>query len=258
MRIPPPLTFGSLFSGFGGLDLGLERAGLQCAWQVEINEYATQVLKKQWSHLTRFRDVRTCGKHNLYPVEVLVGGFPCQDLSLSGKGAGLDGERSGLWREFYRIVCELRPRYVLVENVAALLYRGIWRVLGDLAASGYDAVWQVLRASDFGSPHERKRLFLVAYSNQERCFRFYPYHAQGCSGLYPKSRASNQMVLLRDLVAQLEQRWGTPSVCREDDGVPCWLERLEGIGNAVVSDVAEYVGQCILAHARQEQNLSVS
>ncbi len=85
----PALTFGSLFSGFGGLDLGLERAGLQCAWQVEINAYARQVLKKQWSHVTRFQDIRSCGAWNLYPVDVLAGGFPCQDISLSGPGGGV-------------------------------------------------------------------------------------------------------------------------------------------------------------------------
>lgn len=253
-----PLLFGSLFTGFGGLDLGLERAGLQCAWQVEINDYATQVLQKRWPHVTRFRDVRACGDWNLSPVDVLAGGFPCQDISLSGPGTGLDGARSGLWREYNRLICALRPRYVVVENVAALRFRGLCRVLGDLARSGYDAQWRVFQASDFGHLHERKRLFLVAYADKERCLRLDPYHPQGRSGLHPVPQTSEAMVLLRDRIAQLEQRWGTPSVCRADDGVPGWLERLEGIGNAVVPDLAEHVGRCLVAHAAQSTFLVAS
>jgi DNA (cytosine-5)-methyltransferase 1 len=243
-----PLTFGSLFTGFGGLDLGLERAGLQCAWQVEINDYATKVLAKHWPHVTRFRDVRTVRKEDVTSVDVLVGGFPCQDISLAGPGTGLDGERSGLWREYHRLICALRPRYVVVENVAALLYRGIWRVLGDLAASGYDAQWRVFQASDFGYPHERKRLVIVAYTDKDRCLCFGPYHVQRSFRLHSAQQASKAMVLLRDMVAQLEQGWGTSSVCGENDGVSGWLERLEGVGNAVVPDLAEHVGRCIVAH----------
>ncbi len=254
----PPLIFGSLFTGFGGLDLGLERAGLQCAWQVEINPYAILVLKKQWPHVTRYGDIHRCGEWNLYPVDILAGGFPCQDISLSGPGTGLDGERSGLWREYYRIIRTLRPRYVIVENVAALRFRGLWRVLADLARSGYDAQWRVFQASDFGHPHERKRLFIVAYTDKERCLSLDYHHPQRGTGLYSVQQTSEEVVLLRDMVAQLEQRWGTSSVCRVDDGLPGWLERLEGIGNAVVPDLAEHVGRCILAHANQRKLLVAS
>lgn len=167
------LTFGSLFSGIGGIDLGLERAGMTCSWQVEIDEYATQVLAKHWPHVTRFRDVRDCGARNLSTVDVLAGGFPCQDISGAGRRAGITGERSGLWTEFARIVRELQPRYVLVENVAALLYplrrngtiepAPIGRVLGDLASCGYDAQWQIISATAVGAPHLRERVFIVAY-----------------------------------------------------------------------------------------------
>src|SRR6476661_6834913 len=128
------LTFGSLFAGIGGIDLGLERAGMRCAWQVEIDDYATRVLAKHWPDVTRFRDVRSVGAHNLTPVDLLAGGFPCQDISDAGKRAGIEGARSGLWSEFARLIGELRPRYVLVENVTALLRRGMGTVLGDLAA----------------------------------------------------------------------------------------------------------------------------
>jgi DNA (cytosine-5)-methyltransferase 1 len=98
-------------------------------------------------------------------VDVLAGGFPCQDLSYAGKGAGIDGERSGLWGEYARLIRELRPRYVVVENVTALLARGMGRVLGDLAACGYDAEWDCIPAAAVGAPHRRDRVWIVAYPN---------------------------------------------------------------------------------------------
>ena len=158
------MTFGSLFSGIGGMDLGLERVGFNCRWQVEIDDYATRVLEKNWPHIARHRDVRECGIHNLEPVDLICGGFPCQDISLAGKGEGLAGKRSGLWKEFYRIIRELRPRYVLVENVAALRSRGLPAVLSDLAAVRYDAEWYCIPASAVGAPHQRDRIWIVAYT----------------------------------------------------------------------------------------------
>ena len=157
-------TIGSLFSGIGGLELGLEWAGLgRVTWQVEKDEYCRQILAKHWPDAVRHADVRAVGAHNLSRVDVLCGGFPCQDISIAGKGAGLSGARSGLWSEYARLVRELRPRIVVVENVAALVVRGLDRVLCDLAACGYDAIWFPLRASDVGAPHLRERLFIVAY-----------------------------------------------------------------------------------------------
>jgi DNA (cytosine-5)-methyltransferase 1 len=97
-------------------------------------------------------------------VDCIAGGFPCQDISLAGKGAGLEGERSGLWREYARIVAEIRPRFVFVENVAALTARGLDRVLADLAALGFDAEWLCVRASDVGAPHKRERIFVLAHA----------------------------------------------------------------------------------------------
>ncbi|HET9087151.1 MAG TPA: DNA cytosine methyltransferase [Acidobacteriaceae bacterium] len=157
-------TMGSLFAGIGGFDLGFERAGFEIAWQVEIDPYCRKVLERHFPHAKRFPDVREVGKHNLQPVDVLCGGFPCQDISNAGKRAGIDGERSGLWGEYARIIGELRPRYVVVENVAALLGRGMGRVLGDLAALGYDAEWEIISAADVGAPHLRERVWIVAYA----------------------------------------------------------------------------------------------
>jgi len=159
------VTFGSLFAGIGGIDLGFERAGFTCKWQVEIDDYANKVLEKHWPNVHRERDINDCGKENLEWVDVIVGGFPCQDLSYAGRGAGLDGERSGLFFETVRLVCELRPRIIMLENVAALLTRGLDRVCGTLAAVGYDAEWHCIPAAALGAPHIRDRIFILGYAN---------------------------------------------------------------------------------------------
>jgi DNA (cytosine-5)-methyltransferase 1 len=169
------LNVGSLFAGIGGFELGLERAGFEIEWQVELDPYCRAVLERHFPHAQRFEDVREVGAANLAPVDLICGGFPCQDLSAAGKGAGIDGARSGLWSEFARIVRELRPRYVLVENVPALLTgKGkrwdrapIGRVLGDLAEVGYDAEWARMSAREFGAPHLRQRVWIVAYPRED-------------------------------------------------------------------------------------------
>jgi DNA (cytosine-5)-methyltransferase 1 len=196
------VNVGSLFTGIGGFDLGLERAGMRVVWQCEQDEYCRRVLARHWPGVPCHPDVRAVvadtarvpeggiraaagtngqrtragdqpsGERRPLPVpvpyvDVLCGGFPCQDLSYAGKGAGLDGARSGLWAEYARLVRELRPRYVIVENVPALLARGMERVLGDLAAIGYDAEWDCIPASAVGAPHRRDRVWLVAYPNAD-------------------------------------------------------------------------------------------
>lgn len=159
------MTYGSLFTGIGGIDLGLYRAGMTCKWQVEIDPFCQRVLAKHWPHVKRYGDIRTVGE--LEGVDLIAGGFPCQDISYAGAGAGIDGARSGLWGEMLRIIRLVRPQFVLVENVSALLTRGIERVLGELAASGYDAEWQSLPAAAFGAPHIRDRVFILAYSKSQ-------------------------------------------------------------------------------------------
>ena|ERR1700744_2373186 len=162
-------TIGSLFAGIGGFDLGFERAGFETLWQVEINEWCQKVLAKNFPHAERFGDIRECGKHNLRPVDVICGGFPCQDISNAGLRAGIEGERSGLWSEMCRVISELRPKFVLVENVAALLGRGMGRVLGNLSEIGYDAEWEVVSAADVGAPHLRERIWVMAYPYGHGC-----------------------------------------------------------------------------------------
>lgn len=157
---------GSLFAGIGGLELGIERAipGASVAWQVEIDPFCRRVLERHWPQAVRHDDVCTFPTPTTERVDVICGGFPCQDLSVAGRGAGLDGTRSGLFFEYVRVVRALRPRVVVMENVAALLARGLGRVLGELAACGYDAEWDCIPASAVGAPHQRDRLFIVAHA----------------------------------------------------------------------------------------------
>lgn len=229
------LKIGSLFSGIGGLELGLERGignGAHTVWQVEQSEYCRAVLAKHWPDATRYDDVRTVGRSNLASVDVVCGGFPCQDVSHAGKREGIGGARSGLWSEYARIVRELRPHYVVVENVTGLLDRGFGVVLGDLAALGYDAEWSVLSACAVGAPHTRERVFVVAYP----------------SGVGPRQLRRGERASGRS--PQRNLRWATlePPCERVADGVPLRLERLTALGNAVVPDVAEVVGRLIAAH----------
>ena len=160
-------TAGSLFSGIGGIDVAFAAAGFDIRFQVEIDDYCRKVLTKHapryWPNATQFMDVRDVGSHNLPYVDVLFGGFPCQDISVAGNGAGLAGARSGLWYEFRRIIGEIRPGVVFLENVPAITSRGGTTVLAHIAALGYDARWGVVGAADAGAPHQRNRWWCVAY-----------------------------------------------------------------------------------------------
>lgn len=163
------MRVGSLFSGIGGIELGLARAfgsDTQFVWQVEVEPWAALCLQKNFAGTPNLGDITKVdweGVRESDPVDALCGGFPCQDISQAGKGLGIEhGARSGLWANYFEAVRALRPRYVFVENVSALLGRGLDRVLGDLASIGYDARWDSIRASDFGAPHERERILIVA------------------------------------------------------------------------------------------------
>lgn len=154
-------TIGSLFAGIGGLDLGFELAGFDCRWQVELDPYARAVLERHWPDVRRHGDVRTWPTPDAEPVDVIVGGFPCQPVSLAGKGLAQADPR-WLWPEFRRVVAWLRPAWVVIENVPGLRRRGLRGVLADLADLGFDAEWAVLSAADVGAPHLRKRIFVAA------------------------------------------------------------------------------------------------
>jgi len=158
------LTVGSLFSGIGGIDLGLERAGMKVLWQVEIDEYCRRVLEKHWPKVPRYGDITELRGRELPPVDVIAGGFPCQDISVAGKGKGLEGDRSGLFFEMARVIEEARPRYIIIENVPNLVRLGMDRVGEELRRIGYKPLRPILiQASSVGALHKRERIFIIAH-----------------------------------------------------------------------------------------------
>jgi DNA (cytosine-5)-methyltransferase 1 len=162
------LRVGSLFSGIGGIELGLERAGgFETAWFVEKEPYARAILKKHWPNTPIYEDITTLDFENVPRVDVLTGGFPCQDISNAGKRAGIEGSRSGLWAYYLQAIRTLRPQIVIAENVSALLSRGLDTVLSDLAEIGYDAEWYCFPASSVGAPHQRDRIVILGYPHDD-------------------------------------------------------------------------------------------
>lgn len=224
-----------LFSGIGGFSLGLERTGgFETVAFCEIEEFPRKVLRKHWPEVPIYDDVRTLtadilGRDGI-AVDVITGGFPCQDISVCGRRAGLEGEYSGLWFEVSRLVCELRPKYIVVENSPSLLKRGMGEILGDLADVGYDAEWEGIPAAAVGAAHFRAREWVVAYPT---CQRDRVQEAKVFSGRRP---------------SQLRGRWpGKSSVRRVADGFPGRVDRLRALGNAVVPQIPELIGRAILA-----------
>ena len=285
-----------LFSGIGGFSLGLERTGgFETVAFCEIEPFPRKVLARHWPEVPIYDDVRTLTAERLaadgIAVDVICGGFPCQDISLAGNGAGLDGERSGLWSEIARLVSELGPRYVIVENVAALLGRGLDRVLRDLAAVGYDAEWHCVPASALGAHHRRDRIWIVAYPRHGAGARS-EARERGVEGRQPVQQkdgreSANPLVECGQTMAdpasfghsrqgvltqwcrseangareaayalsggQLSQWCAEPDVGRVANGVPDRAHRLKALGNAVVPQIPEMIGRAILASIEAER-----
>jgi len=270
------ITFGSLFAGIGGFDLGFERAGLSCKWQVEKNDFCKSVLQKHWPNVAKFNDVNKfcrriydcevnlesdeawCPRCDLEfeicecigtdavideygNVDVICGGFPCQDISNAGLRKGIDdGKRSVLWQEYKRIICELRPRVAVVENVGAISVRGIGRVLGDLSEIGFDAEWATLPASAFGACHRRDRVFFIAYATGNRLEGW----------ITTKETGQISTKTLDNLCS-----WpaiSEPFGLRTTHGIPNFVDRINALGNAVVPQVAEWIGRRIVENLKKE------
>ena len=248
------MTAGSLFSGIGGFDLGLERAGMDIRWQVERDPWCQKILAKHWPDVPRYGDVTTLTGEELEPVDLICGGFPCQPVSLAGQQKGTNDDR-WLWPEFQRLVGVLRPRYVLVENVPGLLTanggHAFGEILGDLADLGYDCEWTMLSAADVGAPHLRKRVWIVADADHQRCVggrQPEQREQQGSRRGKPHRRLSDGRVF----DAPVGGQWTTePDVGRVAHGVPRRVDRLRGLGNAIVPQCAEWIGRLIVAqHGR--------
>ena len=308
-----------LFSGVGGFSLGLERTGgFDTVAFCEIDKKAQLVLKKHWPGVPIFDDIQKLNVDQLDKLEikpdVIVGGFPCQDISVAGEGAGLEGKRSGLWSEYARLISEIRPRYAIVENVSALLVRGVDRVLGELAEIGYDAEWHCIPASAVGAPHRRDRIWIMAYPNCTQRER--GGVSSGISQEYaiidsgsadgnpsknvadtasngreggginskgirtPKGTVEGSSILAdperqrqprqgaswdgfgstptilgeatKPLDGSFKQVWSVePTLGRVANGVPNRMDRLKQLGNAVVPQIPQLIGQAILDYENQ-------
>ena len=208
------MRFGSLFAGIGGFDLGLERAGMECAWQVEIDDYCNRVLEKHWPDVRRYRDVKEVGKHNLEPVDLICGGFPCQAYSVAGKRKGADDDRN-LWPDYLRIVRELRPTWVVGENVPGIIPMYLDQVLSDLEGEEYTCWTFNIPACAFDAPHRRERIFVVAY--RERMGREAGTIKSALQSQEQEPEGQN-IEQLREVVAHaLSTSSGSRSASRKDD-----------------------------------------
>jgi DNA (cytosine-5)-methyltransferase 1 len=281
-----------LFSGIGGFSLGLDRAGgFETVAFCEIEPFPRRVLAKHWPEVPCYDDVtKLTGdileRDGITGIDVITGGFPCQDISVAGKQAGLgEGTRSGLWSEIVRLIGELAPRYVIVENVAALLsgpsqQRGGWfgSILGDLAECGYDAEWENIPAAAVGAPHRRERVWIVAYPNgtghnrKKKSSVYSASHGKGFAdnagyesgkanvadadherlqggaqaGNPSSIRAGGHQFLERCAYLSRAAWEPEPDVGRVANGVPKRVDRLKGLGNAVVPQIPELIGRAIM------------
>jgi len=273
------LTHGSLFAGIGGFDIGFKQAGFKIKWQVEINPILRAVLAYRFPGVTQHTDVRACGSHNLEKVDCITAGFPCQDLSCAGSVSerqGLQGERSGLFWEAIRIIREVQPHWVVLENVLGLLYchdgRDFQTVIKALADCGYVGYWRVLNAQYFGVPQNRRRVFLVAGLGQYPSSEFLvdaapveavpissekisiPRHQTAFAGNTLTAKNANCLINLGSEVLVAEENGWREMVNRqrvsEVYGLPCGLDDANHLerhaaGNAVVPSVAKWIAEKI-------------
>ena len=309
------LTVGSLFSGIGGLDLGLERAGMEVIWQSEIDPYGCRVLKKHWPEVVNHGNIKEIKWGDVVRPDIICGGYPCQPFSTAGKRNGTDDPRH-LWPWVREAISELRPKYAILENVRGHVSLGLNVVLGEMASIGYDAEWQIVSAASVGAPHRRDRVIIVAYPNgrrQQECqsqSEQTPGVSCGCeqctntigeladstgigcllrqSQVFTANRWLNALSLIgsgsadvanpsqqhgngesdntrhskrpetvsqsRDSGrAQRASNWQTePDVGRVAHGVPSRVDRLRGLGNAVVPQVAELIGRMVIDYDTNE------
>lgn len=242
------VKIGSLFAGIGGFELGLERSWVnaETIWQVEREEFCQRILSKHWPKSTIYNDVRDITKDNVKPVDVLIGGFPCQDVSLAGKQKGVNnGEKSSFWWEMWRIASEIRPRVIIMENVANIIRLGGVDVIGSLTQIGYDCEWTIISALQFGAPHLRERWFCVAYSNGQR-IKKQSLHTQRMDTQFLNECRDSQKYGSHHGRGYWQTTPYPSPFCRVDDGIPNRVARLKALGNAIVPQCSQWVGDQIL------------
>lgn len=244
----PTLTMGSLFAGIGGFEEAGRRNGIETLWNCEIDPFKRQILYKNFPHVHQYADIRDA--HNPPYVDILTGGFPCQDISIAqnnkGGAQGITGERSGLWKEYARLLGEIRPKSVVFENSAMLLVRGFEHVLCDFSRLGYDVEWRCFYATQWGYPHNRERLYGIAYARGER---FQEIVRQG--GILQKVAPRRQTRSYPDsLPLKRFNRESDFTGVRMVDGFRQGLDprRIHGLGNAVVVDIPQAIFKVLLEH----------
>jgi len=316
------LTVGSLFSGIGGLDLGLERAGMQVIWQSEIDPYACKVLAKHWKDVPNYGNIKEIKWGDVVRPDVICGGYPCQPFSTAGKRNGADDPRH-LWPWVREAISELRPKYAILENVRGHITLGLSEVLGELASIGYDAEWQIVSANSVGAPHLRERVIIIAYpvrelANTDNSGRLHrqpqiftakqwlnalsligasstdvayasEQYSDGQPNYFGNSKRPETISQSRDScgaqnvanngserdgiigsqgvarearqfrghntrreTSNVSRQWWEvePNVGRVAHGIPSRVDRLRGLGNAVVPQVAELIGRMVVDYDR--------
>jgi DNA (cytosine-5)-methyltransferase 1 len=233
--------FLDLFSGIGGFAKGAHDAGLRFDRHFfsEIDSYASKVYRLRLPEAEALGDIKAIRGETLPEGDwIIAGGFPCQDISVAGKGAGLDGARSGLWYEYARLIGKLRPKYAIMENVGAITFRGLDAVLGSLAEIGYDAEWQDIRASDVGAPHKRERIWIVAYPG---CKHGKTRNAEELAASEEKRLLSTVSDKSISTGQDRFSRASAPGVNGMAHGIPCQMDRLKCLGNSIVPQIARLI-----------------
>ena len=260
------MTVGSLFAGIGGFDLGLERAGMSVRWQVENNPWCQRVLAKHWPNVTRYGDIKQVDWHTVEPVDLVCGGFPCQPFSLAGKRKGFDDDRY-LWPEVVRCLDAVRPTWFLGENVPGIIKVALDQVCADLESLGYTVQAFNIPACAVDAPHQRKRIWIVAHADGQRQRQpeeqadasrdrgpaWMGPEVCGC-GRCELAPASDVADAARELPYGTGTRGGwepEPSVGRVAHGIPSRVDRLRGLGNAVVPQMIEVIGKRIMEVEQQ-------
>ena len=244
------MRVGSLFAGIGGFDLGLERAGMEVVWQVEIDNYCNKVLEKHWPDVRRYRDVKKVGKENLEPVDVICGGFPCQPFSVAGKQKGKEDDRY-LWPQMFRIIKELRPSWIIIENVTGFIDMGLDICISNLENEGYTCQAFIIPACAINTQHRRDRLWIVGNSNSSNAYRQNGIRRTTNKSFKEWSDSENLKtrgggVSQLGTTSDMQQYNSYARILREFHGIPDRMDRLKGLGNAVVPQIPEIIGRAIM------------
>ena len=242
-----------LFSGIGGFAYAAQQIWgdeLEIVAFCEIDSFCQKVLNKHWPGVKIYSDIKGILGHEFGQVDLITGGFPCQDISQANTNnpQGLKGERSGLWNEYRRLVSNIRPRYFIVENTSALLYRGLARVLGDISELRYNAIWEVIQAKEIGAPHQRARVWVLAYANGDRLFqslsygrfekiqrRKTPFWSKYWDEVRTGFTGHEPIPTMEETTKEATDR---PWIRRVSNGLPDGMDRLKSLGNAIVPQVA--------------------